>query len=184
MTSKDTESKEKFEMTTVKNEAIFFTGAALIGGTKLAYDVGKDIASKLKINDKIFIQLANSCFTEGKHLIRLHIANAYVHGLSIESVDIVDLNQEDFSVYTHSDIDAAGFMGQVSYSKESCRTSFPFILEPASNIDLYLKITKIEYEGIKSKRGVELVVNYCALDCLDSNSESKVKVRLFWPKEI
>ncbi|MBN7820775.1 hypothetical protein [Bowmanella yangjiangensis] len=159
----------------LKGEAIFFTGAALVGGTKLVYDVGKDLYTRFKAKEKLFVQLIGSHFEDGCHVIRCRVANAYMHGISIAGVDIVDIHEEDFVVMAHNPIREIGFSSNIDTPAQ-----FPIMLVPVSSCDWLININEITHQGIRKIRGIELVVRYATIDSLSDFQEIRQKVRLQW----
>tara|TARA_R110001583_G_C5498413_1_gene395497 strand:+ start:73 stop:594 length:522 start_codon:yes stop_codon:yes gene_type:complete len=167
----------------VKNEAVFFTGAALIGGSKLAYDIGKDVLTRFKSKEKIFVQLIDSCFLENYHLITANFANAFVHGVCIESIEIAGIDANNFKVFDKDKSEVTGFNDYTSYFGEEY-IHIPIRLPPAEANGLFIRINKIEDEAILKKGGVELIIRYASIDSLEKTSEIKTNVRLRWPNEV
>lgn len=159
----------------LRGEAIFFTGAALVGGTKLVYDVGKDLYAHFKAKEKLFVQLIGSHFEDGCHVILCRLANAYMHGISIAGVDIVDIHEDDFAVMAHKPIREIGFSSNIDTPAQ-----FPIMLAPVSSCDWRINVNEITHQGIRKIRGIELVIQYSPIDSLSDFERVCQKVRLEW----
>jgi len=170
--------KEKEEdLYEIKGELL--AGAVLFGGTKLAYEIGKDAFRWLKSDEKIFIQLLESRNADGHHIVKAKFASTYVHGLYVESLRIKSLESNDITFFDASHTDGISFGSRPGDRKED-PLIYPFFLLPSASKDIYIKIPEIGDENIKKKNGVELICEFSSIDQLKKTTTVKREIRLLW----
>lgn len=163
----------------IRNDGGLITGAALVGGTKLAYEAGKDLYTWLKPEQKIFVQLLSSASYERDHLVKARFASAYVQAIYINSVSLKKQKPGELQMYKIYASDGYGY-GDYRFDGEERLVTFPYLLSPGGVLDVYLKIPEQTDPKVIKAGGTHLVCEYSALDRLGDGESLSVPVRLCW----
>lgn len=155
------------------------TGAVLVGGAKLIYEAGKDIAAHVKSGDEIFLQLLGSDWRDDKHIVLLRIASSHVHSTYIESFVIG--KKERVPVFEDKE-PRMGIKG-ANDVENSEPLPLPHLLVPGTSIDLRLEFGTVTNKQSKKKGGTTLTCTFWPLDKLDAPKTIKANVRLIWPNK-
>ncbi|MDO8907981.1 MAG: hypothetical protein Q7W55_05705 [Pseudohongiella sp.] len=163
----------------IRNDGGLITGAALVGGTKLVYDAGKDLYAWLKPEKKIFIQIVDSIYSEKHHLIRARVASAHVHGVHIESIQLKEKNPAHINVYQIYAGDNVGY-GNRQVDSEDRILGFPHLIAPSGWLDIYLKVPEQTDARVVKENGVNLICKFAPIDRLGDVETVPFTVRLRW----
>jgi len=158
-----------------RNEALLLTGTALVGGAKLAYDVSKEVYSRFKSEEKLFIQLLSSKYIDESHLLEVRLASAHIHGVHIETLSLSGKNHSGIEVYYTQEKKIAAL------EKEDAKYfSYPHLLIPGDSVDVYIKIPRVEDKKAVKNNGVKLACSYSSIDCLGKTKSLETDIRLKW----
>lgn len=163
----------------VRNDGGLFTGAALVGGTKLVYDIGKDIYSRFKPEKKLFLQLLNSQYLNKHHVITARFASAHIHSIHIESVYIKGGSPRDIQGFRIYPSDGLGF-GTEALDSEERVVQYPFLLQPSGTLDIHIKIPEMTETKVIKEGGTDLICTFSLIDKLGDLESTSSPVRLRW----
>ena len=173
-----------------KNDAGFFTAAALVGGIQLVHGLSKDanFLSWFRSEKKLFIQLLDSWgVTEPNedpgryHVITARFANIHIHSIHIESVYVDDNENGRTEVQIFRIVDSRKFgFSREEFDSEGNALKFPRLLQPGASVDVNIKIPELNGARIKSDSGANLVCIFSLLDTLGRPETISAPIRLRW----
>ena len=159
----------------VRGDAGLVSGAVLIGGATLLYDIGKDFFSRSKPGKKIFLQVVDSSYADQEHRLKVRVASTYVHGIYVEAISSHAVKGKTLQVSRERQRD----IGIGSRNDES-RNVFPLYLAPSAAIDLLISFEEIGDYSVVQNRGMHMKLLISALDKLGDPEEYEEPVRLRW----
>ncbi|WP_233079622.1 hypothetical protein [Rheinheimera soli] len=153
------------------------TGAALVGGAKLIYEVGKDLYVRLKKGKRVFCQVIDSCYhaAQKQHRVRIRIASAYLHGIYIESISSEAIKHSSIQIFS------IHIPPKISMSNvPQLPITFPVHLSPSDSLDFEISFPEITDLVSTKNEGLQLIFRYVLLDKLGDQEESIETIRLRW----
>lgn len=163
----------------IRNDGGLITGAALVGGAKLAYEAGKDVYAWLKTDKELFIQLLDSRYLEKHHVITARFASACAHSLHIEAVSLKDGKPMDIEVFGIHSGDKFGF-GAALFDSKDRALGFPVLVRPGAALDVQIKIPEQTDAKVTRDNGLHLVCTFSPVDKLGAPEMVSTPIRLRW----